>query len=212
MDKDKPVFVYADLETDNLRGDLLLQISAFTSDNSFSVYINPHKELPKDCTQITGLSFTKGSLYKNGKLLFPLQIHNALRLFNKFLQQLGKNVHLVFHNAFGFDARVLLKHYSRQKIDLPSNVVLIHDSLPALRKKIKSDEAYEKSITDFKLSSIGKFLGIQIEDLHNAYSDSILLKLICESYSTKLGITVEQLLDQYHKPPSFFINKQTTRK
>ena len=208
MDSSSPVFIYADLETEGLRGDLLLQIAAVTSTDSFSIYINPHRNLPSSCTDVTGLSYFKGSLYKNGNILeSDNSISHALKVFNKWLSLQGSKVHLVFHNAFGFDARVLIKHYIRLNIQIPDNVQTIYDSLPALRKQLKSDKQIQLASDSLKLTKLGCLFGLSHSDPHNAISDSQLLKQICETYCERLEISIETLLGGYFKTPSFFIEK-----
>ncbi len=213
MDPEDPVFIFADLETEGLRGELLLQIAAVSDTDSFSIYINPHRNLPISCTKITGLSYLKGLLYKDGKQLqSDNSVGHALKSFNKWLSQQGQRVHLVFHNAFGFDARVLTKQLLKFNISLPSNIQFIHDSLPAFRKHIKADKQNQIPSDGLKLTKLGLSLGLDHTDPHNAVSDSILLKQICEAYSKQQGISLIQLLDGYKKPPSFFVTKIQTPK
>ena len=208
MDSSNPVFIYADLETEGLKGELLLQIAAVSSTDSFSTYINPHRNLPSSCTDVTGLTYFKGSLYKDGNLLkTDNSVSHALKAFNKWLSSQGSEIHLVFHNAFGFDARVLIKQYIRLNIQIPANIKNIHDSLPALRKLLKSDKQFQLASDSLKLTKLGSLFGLSHTDPHNAISDSQLLKQICETYSERLEISIEKLLGSYHKTPSFFVNK-----
>ena len=199
----KPTYVYADIETESLRADRLLQIAAVTSQGeTFSIYINPNRELPYSCAQITGLYFTNGNLYKNGRLLRTWPIRYSLIQFKNWLDSLEKPVHLVFHNAFGFDIRILIKYYHKVGVDFPISVVFIHDTLPAFRKYLK-----EKIIENFKLGEIAAHLGITLTDAHNAIKDAECLKEICEKFSKDNSIETEQFLDTYKKPIVHFINK-----
>lgn len=208
MDACEPTFIYADLETEGFKGELLLQIAAVSDSSSFSVYINPHQRLPLDCTKLTGLSFYQNILYKDGK---PLASENsaktALESFNKWLALQGDKTHLVFHNAFGFDARVLTKHYLKFNISFPASIQFIHDSLPAFRKHIKTGGPFQIPNDGFKLTKLGALFELEHPDPHNAASDSLLLKQVCEAFAKQLNISIECLLDSYQKPPSFFVHK-----
>ena len=203
MASSKPTYVYADIETESLRADRLLQIAAITSEGeTFSIYINPNKELPYSCAQITGLYFSNGNLYKNGRLLRAWPIRYSLIQFKNWLENLEKPVHLVFHNAFGFDVRILIRYYYKVGIDFPISVVFIHDTLPAFRKYLK-----EKVLESFKLGEIAAHLDIELIDAHNAIKDANCLKEICEKFSKDNNIEIEKFLDTYKKPIVHFIDK-----
>ena len=199
-----PLHVYADVETDSLRANLLLQIAAVgPGDQQFSAYINPREPLPAPCTQLTGLYFHKGHLYRNGVILPAYGIRTALTLFKNWLNSLGTAVHLVFHNGFAFDAQVLVKHFDRQQIEFPLNVKVIHDTLPLFKKVLKTN----KEIKDFKLASLAEFTNSLLPDAHNAISDAQCLKDICQNYIQKEKLDVSQFLNTYQKPIEHFKNK-----
>lgn len=205
----KPLHVYADVETDSLRAQLLLQIAAVGSEESqFSVYINPYSPLPASCTQITGLYYHQNQLYRNGRILPSVPIKAALLLFKKWVESLGSVVHLVFHNGFAFDAQVLVKHFDRQGIEFPANVAIIHDTLPLFKKALKN----EKEIENFKLASLAKHTLTPLDDAHNAISDAKCLKEICENYTQKQGIDLGDFLNIYKKSIQHFKDKSQKQK
>jgi DNA polymerase-3 subunit epsilon len=204
MEKEKIIFVYIDIETDALRANKLLQIAAVTEDNrQFSLHINPNADLPLNCTNITGLYFYRNNLYKNGRLLPSVTVRRALYAFKDWIIRLNHKVHLVGHNIFAFDIKVLIKHYMRLKIQLPSNIVNIHDTLPVFRKNIKETE-----IEDHKLGTLATFLKIELKHPHDALYDSIALKDICETFIKGKEIELYDLLKTYEKPLQFFIKQQ----
>lgn len=130
-----------------------------------------------------------------------VSIKKALHEFRNFILQLDSPVHLVFHNGFAFDIKILLKHFNRQKIPFPSNVEIIHDTLPAFRKKIKSD------ISDHKLGTLAAFLDVTLEDAHDALADSDALKNICEKFTSKNAPGLDEFLNLYQKPLSHFVKQ-----
>ncbi len=201
----KPLLIFADLETESLKASLLLQIAAVTENNEkFSVYINPQEALSKQCLQITGLYYHNGQLYRNGRLLCSITITHALRLFKKWLNSFERPVHLVFHNAFSFDMKILLKHFVRQNISFPPCVVGVHDTLPSFRKHIKITE-----ISGFKLGLLAEYIKVPLIDAHNAEDDALCLKNICETFTKEKGLSLNEFLDTYTKHPSDFLKKLT---
>ena len=204
MEENKPIFVYIDIETDTIRANKLLQIAAVTEDNRrFTLHINPRTELPLNCTNITGLYYHRENLYKNGRLLPSVSIKKALFAFKKWISQLNRKVHLIGHNIFAFDIKILIKHFMRQRIQLPTNIDIIYDTLPVFRKQIKETE-----IKDHRLGSLAAHLKIKFENPHDALMDSLALKEICEVFIKQKEIQLEDLLKTYQKPMSFFIKQQ----
>jgi|APCry1669193128_1035447.scaffolds.fasta_scaffold34074_1 DNA polymerase III alpha subunit (gram-positive type) len=200
----KPFIIYADLETESLKANKLLQIAAITEDNNkFSVYINPQEKLTDQCFQITGLYFHDGQLYRNGRLLFSVPIGRALCQFRNWLQSFNKPIHLVFHNAFSFDMKILVKHYLKQNILFPLCVTGVHDTLPIFRKYIKATD-----ISGFKLGLLADHFKVPLLDAHNAEDDALCLKNICEAFLKDKDLSLEDFLNSYLKSPLYFIKKQ----
>ena len=200
------VFIYSDIETDSLRVDKLLQIAAIADDKIFNIHINPKAELPLACTNITGLYYHKNNLYKNGCLLPSVSIRKGLRDFRNWILTFKKPVHLVFHNAFSFDIRILLKQFSKFKIKFPENVEYIHDTLPSFRKKIKEGE-----IKDHRLATLALFTNVNLVNAHCALEDSKALKQICENFVKKNNLNLCEFLNQYQKPIEYFHKAEAER-
>jgi DNA polymerase III alpha subunit (gram-positive type) len=129
-------------------------------------------------------------------------IGRALRQFKNWLNSFNKPVHLVFHNAFSFDMKILIKHYIKQDITFPPCVVGVHDTLPAFRKYIKTTE-----IPGFKLGLLAEHCKVPLLDAHNAEDDALCLKNICDAFTKEKGFTLEEFLNSYTKHPSYFIKK-----
>ncbi len=76
----KSLYIFADIETDSLQVNKILQIAAITeTGEQFNIHLNPKAELPISCTNITGLYFHKGNLYKNGRQVPSVSIQKGLR-------------------------------------------------------------------------------------------------------------------------------------
>jgi DNA polymerase III alpha subunit (gram-positive type) len=190
---DKPFLIYSDIETDSLSATKILQISAIAENGqTFNVHINPGSDLPLQCTNITGLYYYRNNLYKNGRLVPSVSLHRGLRDFRDWILSFQKPVHLVYHNGFSFDAKIIIKIYLKLKIKFPENVLMIHDTLPAFRKKLKE-------IRDHRLSTLAEHTKVKLTNAHDALADSVALKEICESYSKIQNIDLHEFLNLYAK-------------
>lgn len=200
--------VFADIETDGLRVDRLLQIAAVTEQNdSFNVYINPRADLPLSCTNLCGLYYFKGNLHKDGKLLPSVGVRTALLRFKDWIEKLEQEITLVFHNGFSFDCYVLAKYFIKFKVEIPRNVKQIGDTLPSFRKHLKEPE-----LLNHRLTSLAVFFDLDFPGAHDALQDSKILKAICEKAAIKTDKTLADLLEEYCKKFSYFVDKENERK
>lgn len=203
----KGIFIYADIETESLQANKLLQIAAISeTEKVFNIHVNPKTELPLNCTNITGLYYYKSNLYKNGRLVPSVSIHKGLREFRKWILTFPEPVHLVFHNGFSFDIRVLLRQFSKFNIKFPENVIEIHDTLPSFRKKIKEDE-----IKDHRLATLALFEKVDLTNAHDALADARALKTICESFAKRKEIDLADFLNLYRKNIDHFLKLEKER-
>jgi DNA polymerase III alpha subunit (gram-positive type) len=208
MAQSKPLYVYSDIETESFRANKILQIAAITANNEkFSIYINPEGPLPEKSIDVTGLYFHNNQLYRKGRALPSVSIKKALNTFAKWLLSLDAPVHLVFHNAFAFDILVLMRHFQKQNIPFPSCVLNVHDSLPAFRKFIKVSE-----ISGFKLGALAEHFKVTLADAHNAIDDAGCLRDICEAFVKNKGMSIDDFLNSYIKPVSYFHAKLKPKK
>lgn len=200
-------YVFADIETDGFKVDRVLQIAAVTEqDDSFNAYINPHTDLPLRCTNLTGLYFYKGQLHKDGKLLPSVGIRVALRRFKNWLEEIDRDVTLVFHNGFSFDCCILARYFLKFKIELPRNVKQICDTLPSFRKHLQDPE-----LSNLRLSSLANFFELDFFGAHDALQDSLILKAICDKAVIKTEKTLDELLKDYSKSFSYFLEKESSK-
>jgi len=201
------IYVFADIETDGLRVDRLLQIAAVTEkDENFNVYINPKTDLPLSCTNLFGLYYFKGHLHKDGQRLPSVGVRQALLCFKDWLEGLGKDVTLVFHNGFSFDCYVLAKYFIKFNVGTPRNVKQIGDTLPSFRKHLKEPE-----LLNHRLTSLASFFDLDFPGAHDALHDSRILKAICEKTAIKTDKTLADLLQDHCKSFNYFIEKEQNR-
>ena len=111
---------YLDLETSNLSGNILIQIGCISEKfEVFNCFCAPpaFTPFPEACTELTGFYNYKGRLYQHGTELDCYSRKEALQNFLKYLTKNTEGtIHLIAHNGFGFDYRVLLRHYKQCSI------------------------------------------------------------------------------------------------
>jgi len=185
------LYVYSDIETDSFRGNQLLQIAAVAQTNeTFNAYILPEGPLPLSITNFLGLYLYKGDLYRDGRKLPTQSPKTVLLRFMEWIEQLQRPVMLVFHNGFNFDCNVLVRHICKFCIETPRNLVKVGDTLPFFRTNLKAPE-----VPDHKLATLAKHFNIVQEHAHDALSDSITLKLICEKYAKEKDLNVSVIFE-----------------
>lgn len=195
--------VYADIETDSIQGTCLLQIAAVTQNGEkFNVYINPQRPIPLTITNLLGLHWFKGDLYKNGLRLSSKHIIPALVSFTEWIHNLEKPVMLIFHNGFSFDCSVLARELVHFQIKIPDNLIKVADTLPAFRNNIKAPE-----IENHKLSTLAQHFNIENKYAHDALADSETLKLICEKFIEHNGGDLMGILINSTRNFTDYLNK-----
>jgi DNA polymerase III alpha subunit (gram-positive type) len=198
----KPILIYSDIETDTFQATKVLQIAAITCKGDiFNVHLNPNTDLPLHCTNITGLYYYRGNLYKNGRLVPSISIKKGLRDFKKWLLSFNQPIHLIYHNAFSFDAKIIIKQFLKHNIKFPENVLMIHDTLPAFRKVLTE-------ISDHRLATLAEYNKVELINAHDALADSTALKEICETFVKTKSMDIYEFLNSYVKPVEFFIKKE----
>lgn len=195
--------IFIDVETEGIEAKLILQISSLSETGEvFNVYVNPNQSLSSNCFKLSGFYFYKGNLIKNGLVLPSVTIVSALKSLNNWIskQAIKSEVHLIAHNAFGFDIPVLIRHYRKFQIKLP-NVTLVSDTLPALRK------TFGKKFSTYKLENIAKEFKIKFDNPHDSLEDVICLKKIFDAIASEPSVSFEDCLKMYTKPFTYFIKK-----
>jgi len=201
---EKLIYVYTDIETDSFRANHLLQIAAIAQNGlTFNTYINPKGPLLLSTVNFLNIHYYKGDLYRKGMKLPSKNIYEALTDFMKWIGNLKDPVILIYHNGFSFDCSVLVRSLVSLKISMPSNLIKVGDTLPFFRKELKPPE-----IENHKLSTLSKHFGIDQDMAHDALSDSITLKLICEKYALSKGVDVSIIFNDNTRNIQDYVNKQ----
>lgn len=202
-DQDATFYIFGDLETENIEGKYLLQISAVSEKgDKFNVFVNPLKPLPLSTTNFLGLYWYRNDLYKNGVKLDSKHIIEALKAFMKWIENFQKPVMLVFHNGFAFDSLILSNKLVYFNINIPKNLISIGDTLPYFRKTLKSPE-----VENHKLSTLAKYFSVSEECSHDGLSDCVTLKSICERFNEKFGTNFAEIFKESSRKFNDYIQK-----
>lgn len=195
--------VILDLETTGLpkEDSEVIQIAACTESlpvSSFKAFIVPSRDIPAAVTELTGFAKTGGVLTLRGVPVEAVTRAAAVRGLLHFLRYVrdadGGQLVLVAHNAFGFDADLLLRLFAaeRQTAPLAELVRGFADTLPLFRAALP-DRARKGLKGAFTLGSLAKDFGVLDSPgaLHNAdYDVDVLRRLI-----GKVGVEVQQLVE-----------------
>jgi len=202
-DIDDTFYIFGDLETDSIEGKLILQIAAVTQEGEkFNVFVNPQKPLPLSTVDFLKIYWYNNDLYKDGVRLHSKHIVDALKAFTTWINKFQKKVTLVFHNGFAFDCLILSNKLVYFGVETPKNLIYVGDTLPYFRKTLKAPE-----IDDHKLKTLAKYFQITEECSHDALSDSLTLKSICEKFSEKFGVTLAEVFKESSRKFSDYIEK-----
>ena len=165
--------IYLDIECSDLRGTQLIQIASITQDNKvFNAFCQIERPLPLACTHLTGFHVYQRRLFQNGFEIETLPEKQVLSLFsNWILKNSNGTIFILAHNGFGYDFRVLLKHYSNCKIQFPEKVIFC-DTLPSFKKLYK--------LPSSSLASLATHFKVKNKSAHNALADAIVLKQVCD--------------------------------
>ena len=168
---------YLDLECDDLKGTTLLQISCISENNKiFNGFCEIHHILPPRCSRLTGFFTYKGRLFQHGTELDTSPKKQILQAFSDWIVNNSKGqIYLVAHNGFGYDYRVLVKHYLECGLQLNKDIFFC-DSLSTFKKFYKNSEPN----LSCSLAALSKHFNITNHIEHNGLSDSITLKRVCE--------------------------------
>ena len=206
VDKNLPtdcLYIFTDIETESFLAFLILQIAAVTSEgHQFNSFINPGRPLSEFCTNFLGFYFFKGRLFRNGRLLPAKPVKQALEEFSHWISNFNRPVVLVYHNGFSFDCSVLAKYLVRFNISIPTNLITVCDSLPYIRTHFKFPE-----IRDHKLGTLASHFGLVHEHAHDALSDSLVLKQVCEAICKQHSTDFKNIFKESCRPFSDYIDK-----
>ena len=194
------MWIFLDIETLDLKGDIILQISAVTEDNTkFNIYIAPPKNINKG-NEVTQLFACYGKLYKNGRPLPTYFLKDALKFFRRWLYSFS-DVRICAFNGFSFDFGILLRVFYKSNIGFPSHVLSLCDILPALKKKFKT------TLTSYKLADIATHYNVSNSDPHNGLFDAVCLKDICNAFAKENDSDLVTILKPHSKPVEYYLQK-----
>ena len=87
------LYIFTDLETESIQANTLLQIAAVSiTGEQFNTFINPQCPLTEDCSNLLGLFYFNGDLYRDGRRLFSKNIKTALLDFMLWLSNFNKTI------------------------------------------------------------------------------------------------------------------------
>lgn len=178
-------FVYFDLETAGLAVSTeICQIAAKYRDMSFNVYMAPSAIEP-GASKVNSMTVHEGQLLYRGEAVETVSERTALLNFLQFLKQIGRRVVLVAHNAFNFDAKIIMYRYRRSEFfkEFVEVVVGFCDTLTLLREKVPNRPSYKL------VNLVKSILELDENDLHNAVVDVRVL----EELIVKLQVEEEEM-------------------
>ena len=208
------MYLYLDIETSGLnKSSFMLQLSAISDkQDKFDVYIKPPCDLSLECTNLTGLSYVNGVLFRNGEPLQSISLYSALVYFNNwctYLKREEPTLDIIGYNSNAFDVPFLVQAYAKFNQTLP-DINNCYDVLPVIRKLQKTDSKLAKS--KIKLEDLGKFYIPESDimnksDFHNSLFDCEILKEITEKICKDKKTEISDEFGFYKKPFEYFITK-----
>jgi DNA polymerase III alpha subunit (gram-positive type) len=183
---------YLDIECNDLRGSILLQVACISDSNKiFNGFCQVNQELSARCTELTGFFIYKNRLFQHGN---ELECHPVPEILSKFSEWLINNsdgiIYIVSHNGFGYDFRILLKHFKDHGLTFPGSVRFC-DSLLTIKKE------YKRELPSYSLGSLAEHFKIKNLQAHNGLSDAITLKRICEEIQNDRGLKTEHFTTNF---------------
>ncbi|XP_032683875.1 uncharacterized protein LOC116850084 [Odontomachus brunneus] len=108
-DNDENAIILLDLETSGFKMNCdILQIGAKYNKNSFSIYVNPVRDISENATRVNGFTSNYGELLYHGTKVQSVPLRAALGCLQDWLKSLKKRCYIVTHNLT-FDGPRLLK-------------------------------------------------------------------------------------------------------
>ncbi|KAL7401693.1 hypothetical protein ABVT39_003407 [Epinephelus coioides] len=172
--------VFFDLETTGLDpGCHIIQLSAVCGEREFNAYILPRRPISPKASELTGITQSRGKLYRHGIPLDTVFLHDALNDFSDFLSSCRprrrkrphrRPVLLAGHNAKGFDAPILARVLQKCSLweDFQQVVSGFVDTL------LLSRNLYD--LPSYSLEFLAKHFLDRCYDAHNALEDARILQ------------------------------------
>ncbi|KAK0077763.1 hypothetical protein PV326_009843, partial [Microctonus aethiopoides] len=182
-----PIVVFFDLETGDLcRDGDILQIAVKYKEYTFSVYIRPSRTISDKASQVHGLTFVNGQLELHGKTVITVALQEAVVSLYRFLFLFNRKCILTAHNCT-FDYTRLMRDIEKTFMDIYFKTIVsgFADTLPLIRAATGLNKA-----GDNKLENLGKRLGIQGFQAHDALGDVYIRK-------SRVEISYKMIIDIY---------------
>ena len=189
---------YLDIECDNLQGTTLLQVACISQHNKiFNAFCSIEHSLPEFCTNLTGFHTYNSRLFQHGTELKTIPKKQVLSLFTKWISKNSDtDTHILAHNGYGYDYRILLRHYQDSGLSFHPGTHFC-DTLPSFKKLYK--------LHSLALTSLAEHFCINNLSAHNALSDSIVLKQVCDKATVFSELDRTFFIQKSKKQSDFFL-------
>ena len=182
---------FFDVEYANIKNKSICQIGILSKEiNSkeepikIDVVINPEDNFDDTCVRIHGI--TKDRV-KSAKT-FP-QIWDSIEKF-------FTNAIIVGHNVASSDLDALCKTLNRYSISLPELYYICTYNMA--KQLISSFE-----ISDYSLSTLSKYFGLNDKGLHNAFIDAVICSQLLDALVEKYNVKAEDFIEKYNAKESY---------
>jgi len=191
--------IFFDLETTGLGKNVdIIQIGAVRENGStFSRTIFPPGEIQRGASEINGFTKSRGILYQNGREVENVVTpREGLIDFFNWVHDPRKNVILIAHNCFRFDAPNLINNARRHRVqDLDGLCQIISefgDSLTSFRDRYPRDRSHSMQTLMDKFQ-----MG---EQSHDGLQDAQDLFELVKLAEDQLGIPRKSFVNQFEDP------------
>jgi DNA polymerase III alpha subunit (gram-positive type) len=190
-------FIIFDLETTGLgKSTEICQIGAVSDSSDFSIYVIPKYDISPNASAVNHLSKSDDQLYFRGE---KVNSSNPSQAFTEFFQWLttlqtseDDKIILVAHNAFNFDAPVLINNLLMSGHHCGN----IHGFVDT----IQSFKIFFPQLKSFGLKNIMNQFGLDGDDqTHEALQDTKDLKNVVQKAAKLKGVSLEEFLMQGFK-------------
>jgi len=165
--------------------------------NPFDIYLRPEVEFNSKASEINGMTTDQhGNLFKNGQeVQQATDMKMGLELFLEYLEHFDNREELILvsHNNFKFDSKILLKNLGAYYLRLPQNVFFADtiDLMKILRQngyRGRNGQEFGRFAGALSLKNcLLHICGENLENAHDAMSDTVALKKIAEQGAVSQG-------------------------
>lgn len=181
-----PILMFFDLETTGLQDPHIIQIAAQAKDREFNIFLYPGKPIEREAALIHKMSVFEGRVYKDNALMPTVSPSVACSQFLDFCKSFNCSVVLAAHNAFKYDAKLIINLMKATgHFGLFSQVCTgVADTLPLLRMKLSNQKSHKLE------TLVNQFFPEMLPLLHDALADVHALKKVCH----RVGLSDSDLI------------------